>query len=190
MSTFRVSDIRQFLYCPRIIYYNYVAPVPRISTYKMQSGFHRHAHTEILERRRTLRRYGVDTGTRYFKHSLYSERLDLSGTLDLLIETKWGLFPVEFKDTVSRSLSSHRYQLVAYALLVEEGFKATVKRGFLYYLQSEFIQEVFLTPEVRDYTKKICSRMRKMVVEQRFPTERVKPSKCRDCEFRNYCKDV
>lgn len=34
----RVSDLKQFIYCPRIVYYNYVMPVEKKTTYKMEHG--------------------------------------------------------------------------------------------------------------------------------------------------------
>ena len=116
----RVSDIKQYFYCPRVVYHTYYTPVVRPTTHPMQIGAVQHEVLSVLERRRTLSRYGLDTGSRQFHISLYAESLGLSGVLDLLIRTEDGVFPVEFKSTTQRLNLNAKYQLTAYALMVEE----------------------------------------------------------------------
>ena len=115
----RVSDIKQYFYCPRVVYHTYYTPVSRPTTHPMQLGAVEHEVLSVLERRRTLSRYGLDAGSRQFHISLHAESLGLSGVLDLLIETEDGAFPVEFKSTTQRLNLNAKYQLTAYALMVE-----------------------------------------------------------------------
>ncbi len=46
----KVSDVKQYLYCPRIVYYTYVAPVPRRITFKMRYGKEQHVDLDLNER--------------------------------------------------------------------------------------------------------------------------------------------
>ena len=62
----RVSDIKQYFYCPRVVYHTYYTPVTRPTTHPMQLGAIEHEVLSVLERRRTLSRYGLDTGSRQF----------------------------------------------------------------------------------------------------------------------------
>ena len=105
----RVSDIKQYFYCPRVVYHTYYTPVTRPTTHPMQIGAVQHERLSVLERRRTLSRYGLDAGSRKFHISLHAESLGLSGVLDLLIETEDGTFPVEFKDTTQRLNLNAKY---------------------------------------------------------------------------------
>ena len=84
----RVSDIKQYFYCPRVVYHTYYTPVVRPTTHPMQIGAIQHEVLSVLERRRTLSRYGLEAGSRQFHISLHAESLGLSGVLDLLIRTE------------------------------------------------------------------------------------------------------
>lgn len=185
----RVSDIKQYLYCPRIIYYQYVLPVPRRVTYKMKTGLEEHFELDRLEKRRRLVEYGLDKGERRFHVRLSSERLALEGILDLLVVTPEGHFPVEFKYTSGGPAINHKYQLVAYAMLTEEAFGEPVRTGFLYLAPSKMIQPVEMTASSKTHTVRLLGAIRRLVAEGSVPDRTRTAGRCRDCEFRNYCAD-
>ncbi len=186
----RAGDVKQYLYCPRIIYFTYVLPVERSRTYKMEEGREGHAVLERLEARRTLARYGLDAGERRFRLHLSSERLGLTGVLDMLVESPRGLFPVEFKFTESRLSAPHKYQLLAYVLLVEEAFGKPVRHGYVYLVGREEVVPVRVTDSARLHTRRILQAMRSLIRRQAPPAVRMRFARCRDCEFLNYCPDV
>lgn len=125
-----VSDVKQYPYCPRIVYYSYLLPLrARPTTYKMEEGQRVHARTVELEERRSLRAYGLKDGVRHFDVKLESEKLGLRGNLDMVVETPSEVIPVDFKNSSGIGLN-HKYQLAAYALLVEEAWNRSVRRGF------------------------------------------------------------
>lgn len=186
----RVADVKQYLYCPRVIYYTYVLPVERKVTYKMAHGREEHFRIDRLERRRTLARYRLEEGERRFHVPLRSERLGLSGVLDLLIESPAGRFPVEYKVTSGGPALNHKYQLVAYALLVEDCLGGVVRSGFLYLAPRRELVEVPVTDNARLHTRRLLGAIRRLVREGRLPAVRHRFARCRDCEFLNYCGDV
>jgi CRISPR-associated exonuclease Cas4 len=96
----RVNDLKQYEYCPRIVFYNTVMPLDRKVTFKMQRGTEAEFQLDALEKRRSLRRYKLGDGERRFHVWLHSERLGLSGKMDLLIVSSRGYFPVDFKYTL------------------------------------------------------------------------------------------
>ncbi len=203
-----IADLKQQLYCPRVPFYRYVLPVPRRSTFKMQYGSRQHEAIEQLEKRRTLRRYDLDGGTRYFGEYLKSGSLRLTGKLDMLIalhsegrcpsdsepslgaEAVQELIPVEFKFTFGRARANHKYQLAGYVLLLEDLYRTTLSRGLVYLVPQEKIVEFPMTPGVKDYTRKLLTRIRHAVAYQRFPPPVRSPRRCRDCEYLRYCADV
>lgn len=127
LTPLRVNDLKQFEYCPRIVFYNTVMPVERKITIKMERGKKEELRLDALETRRTLKRYELGSGERRFHVGLESARLGLSGKLDLLIVSPKGLFPVDFKYTRNRPHCNHVVQLTGYALLVEEDFQTQVE---------------------------------------------------------------
>jgi CRISPR-associated protein Cas4 len=127
MLKLRVSDIKQYFYCPRIIFFKYVCPVPVKITRKMEYGKEAHIELDRLEKRRTFKRYNLAEGRRFFHTQLYSPRLGLEGRLDMYIEAAGENFPVEFKNTTGGLSLNHKYQLVAYAMLLEDFFNRPVR---------------------------------------------------------------
>ena len=82
---FRVTDLKQFVYCARIVYYTYCLPLLRPVTFKMVAGVEAHDRAEGLEQRRSLRAYGLTSGRRYFDVVLESEALWLRGKVDMVV---------------------------------------------------------------------------------------------------------
>jgi CRISPR-associated exonuclease Cas4 len=186
----RVNDLKQFTYCARIVFYQYVMPVERKATFKMEHGKVAEARVQQLEQRRTLHRYGLGDGTRQFQLWLTSPRLALSGRLDLLVRTDDEAVPVDFKDTNSRVHHNHHVQLCAYALLVEDAYGGSVRRGFVYRVPQDDVTIIEMTPALRDETVRALDAVRTMIVAERMPEPTEVRARCDDCEYRNYCGDV
>jgi CRISPR-associated exonuclease Cas4 len=187
---FRVSDIRQCVYCPRIIYFNYVVPVPRHKTVKMDTGRSLHADFVELEKRRTLAKYHLDSGKREFNVVLECPKLNLTGLLDMLIITDVSLFPVEFKNTTGDMGLHHKYQLAAYAMLVESKWKRPVREGFVYALPGKRVFRVGMDEGVRVHVRRIIGAISNLVERGIMPPRTRAGGRCHDCEFRNYCGDA
>lgn len=185
-----VSDLKQHLYCARITYFNYVMPVPRKTTYKMVVGKQEHFIMDSKEERRTLTKYGLADGQRIFHEELYDTDLNLQGTLDLLISSSQGLFPVEFKYSTRAPLINHKYQVAAYGMLAEAKYERTVNYGFIYLIPLKKLHKVFITDNVRTHVKRTLSTIRKLIVMGRMPLGSRSTSRCKDCEFRRYCADL
>lgn len=185
----KVTDIKQYLYCPRIIYYTYVLPVEKKVTAKMNIGKEEHLRSARLEERRTMRVYGLDAGHRVFGAHLLSPRLGLEGVLDMYIATSRGYVPVDFKNTCRIGVN-HKYQLVAYALLLEDHFDCPVRFGFVYLMPLRKARRVEITPEARLYTKRLLGAIRHLIAREHFPLLPRRQGRCVDCEYRNYCGDV
>lgn len=190
MIQLTVTDVKQYLYCPRIVYFTYCMPLRRPTTYKMEEGKLQHQHTAELERRRSLRAYGLTEGERHFDVHLYSERLGLSGHLDMAIVTPQEAIPVEFKHSAGKLGLNHKYQLTAYALLVEEKWDRPVRRAFVYFIPLKRAQEVAITPNKRRFVVKAIERIRQMVKSEALPEPTRHIGRCADCEFKNFCGDV
>lgn len=186
----RVCDIKQYIYCPRVVYFNYVLPVEKKTTHKMEHGKEEHIELDRLEKRRKLREYGLEEGERRFHVRLHSERLALTGVLDLLLVTPKGCFPVECKYTTREPALNHKYQLVAYAMLVEEAMQVHVRSGFLYLIPGKRIQEVLITDNARLHVRRMMGAIRRMIREERMPVATRSPVRCRDCEYKLFCADV
>ncbi|MBI1884779.1 MAG: CRISPR-associated protein Cas4 [Chloroflexi bacterium] len=186
-----VSDVKQYPYCPRIVYYTYLLPLrARPTTYKMLEGKLEHERTTELEERRSLRAYGLTEGVRHLDVALTSERLGLRGRLDMIIEALSEVIPVDFKNSEGRVGLNHKYQLTAYALLVEEAWRRPVRRGFIYLVPQKRAQEVRISSNMRGWVHKALREIRDTLAREATPAPTRVRSRCTDCEFRNLCPDV
>jgi len=190
MIELRVTDIKQYEYCPRVVYYSYLMPVDKKATFKMEHGKNAEDDVDRLEKRRGLKEYGLTGGERFFHLWLRSERLGLSGKLDLLLNTPEGRFPVDFKETRSVVWRNHVSQLVGYALLVEENYACTVSLGYLYFLPEEKVVPVAIRGEDKEAVKQVLQGMRAMLERESMPEPSRVEGRCEECEFRNFCGDV
>lgn len=186
----KVSDVKQFLYCPRVVYFTYVMPVHRKVTRKMEYGKEEHLELERLERRRGFRSYDLSEGERRYRTKLCSERLGVEGVLDMHIMCGSGCFPVEFKNTSRHPGLNHKYQLVCYAMLLEDEYGKPVRHGYLYLIPGKRVHVVEMTPNARTFVRKTLGRIKMMIARESFPPAPGRPARCFECEYRNYCADV
>lgn len=187
---FRVSDLKQWFVCPRIVYYQHLHPTLRPTTYAMRAGQEAHEAVRPLEQRRTLHVYGIPDGVRHFDVPLYAPDLGLTGMVDLLIEREEELIPVDFKDSTQLKAKQFMMQVVAYGLLLEHLWERPVRRGFVYSLPRRQVHEVKLTPQRRRAVQQALAAMRQMAQTALFPPPPSTLRLCPACEFRRFCNDV
>lgn len=186
----RVHDLKQWVDRPRIVFFHYVMPVDKKTTYKMEHGAEAEDAIDRLEKRRKLSEFGLAEGQRRFHFWLNSRPLGLSGQLDLLIEAAAGVFPVDFKFSESQVHENHRVQLAGYALLLEERYGRRVDRGFIFLIPSEEIVPVDLSEDAKSSVKSMLQSIRQAIGTEAMPEPTEVLARCDGCEYRNYCGDI
>jgi CRISPR-associated exonuclease Cas4 len=186
---FTVTDLKQYIYCPRIFYYHACLPDVRPVTAKMQHGLWSHQQEQKRAARRTLHQYHVVEGQRYFDMVVMSEKLGLTGQVDEVVESADGVFPVDYK--LAKRASYHfKLQLTAYALLLEEISQQKIERGYLYLMRSSEWVTVRFTRKLRTHVKTALAEMHQLTAEELMPPPTSYRQRCPDCEFRRFCNDV
>ncbi|PIU91716.1 MAG: CRISPR-associated protein Cas4 [Anaerolineae bacterium CG17_big_fil_post_rev_8_21_14_2_50_57_27] len=192
-APFRVTDLKQWVYCPRILYYVMCLPDVRPVTYKMKAGVEAGREEEGREARRSLHAYNLTEGRREFNVPLVSSRLGLRGVVDMVIwldEPAPGeVMPVDYK--LSEIVGEHfRLQLAAYGLMLEEMSGAVAKRGFLYSIPRRRAEAVLLNERLRDKLLTSLDAMHRMLRYETMPAPTPQRNKCLACEFRRFCNDI
>lgn len=185
-----ISDLKQFGYCPRIVYYQHRMAGIGKATFKMEEGRAAQAEIERLELRRTLRRYGLSEARRRFGVWLKSERYRLTGRIDLLLESDEEVSVVEFKLTETEPQKNHLLQLCGYGIMAEDVFQKRARRAFFYRIPDERVFEVELTDSLRQEVLKIVEEMRLSIVMGWLPEATEVRRRCEQCEYVNFCADV
>jgi CRISPR-associated exonuclease Cas4 len=219
------TDIRQYIFCPRTVYLNHVLHIPSRSSQKMKKGRAIHDKIEKIEKIGEIELgSGLQKGPgtrgsvifrneeldgnaaeRRFSLPLESRSLGLRGVLDLLVvtgsgrETKTEMIPVDFKFGRSYSGSvhkSHKFQLAAYALLVEENFRTVVRRGYVFYIPENASVRVDFKDDLKNNPKndlkssalQMIREITEMIRKETEPERAENPAKCGDCSYRRFCE--
>lgn len=192
---FEVTDLKQWVYCPRVLFYRYCAPELRPLTDLMRAGIRSHADETGREERRSLRSYGLEAGERAFDIGLRSAALGLRGRLDLAIAVPsrsqaTEAIVVEYKDSERPAGPHFKLQLAAYALLLEATWSIPVRRGFFYSIPLRQADPLAITPRLRAQVGQAVTAMQAMVHGERMPGAPTSRRPCIACEFRRFCNDV
>jgi len=175
-----VSDIVQYLYCPRKLYFIRVMGL-RITKPKMDVG--RKIHENVAK---SLKRRKIE-GEILENVYLESQKYGIKGCVDAIIKRGEEYIPVDVKYSRFKSLFYHwKMQLVAYAVLVEENFGCKVKRAYVYLTEGKDWIEVEITPGDREALMKIIRKVEEIIREERYPRAS-KSKKCNYCEVSRFC---
>jgi len=185
-----ITDLKQWAYCPRIVYYRRVMPAPPNPTYKMKEGLAAQEMIESLEMRRKLREYGLDSAQRRFGVWLQNQELGLSGKMDLLLVGAEEISVVDFKLTSGEPGNNHRIQLAGYSMLAEAALGLPARVAFLYRIPDCRIFVEPMTEDLRQAVKTAISDIRTMGESQLCPEPTEVRGRCVECEFANYCGDI
>ncbi len=191
-----VTDLKQYVCCPRIVFYRYCLPKVRPVTPLMEEGIRCHLEEEGREERRSLRSYGLVDGERFFHLMLQSRRLELTGKADLVIampsrDAKGAeAAVVEYKYSEYKAGPHFILQLTAYAMLVEEAWKLPVKQAFLYSIPLKRAEAIQITPFLQRKVIKTVKEIKRIVENEIIPPPPGSLRRCVTCEFRRFCNDV
>ena len=169
MDLLPVTELRQWTYCPRVVYFHQVMPGAGVSTYKMQEGLRAQEMIESLEMRRTLREYGLEGAEREFGVWLKDEGVGLTGKLDLLLRGDGVAAVVDFKLTSGEVGENHRMQLAGYAALVESALGLKVGVTFVFRIPDNRVFAVEVAGEMLTQVRQIVGAVRRMKAREEMP---------------------
>lgn len=184
-----ISLLKQYVYCPRVVYYETCTPGVRPHTYKMLAGNEAHDRERERAARRTLTAYQIPTGERHFDVRLLSPKLNLSGLIDEVVLTPDEAIVVDYK-LAGWTGENHIIQLGAYSLMVEEAFAFPVYRGFIYLLNPRRFESVPIDEALRNSVLETLKSIDRIRLYEYMPPPVDQPNKCTSCEFRRFCNDV
>lgn len=191
-----VSEVRQWVFCPRVLWHRRAMPQRTPETPKMRLGASAEAALEKLERRRGTKKYGLEGAHRAFGVELRSERLGVRGICDVVLMVDGPpprVHPVDVKRTLGGAGEHHAAQLAGYAMLLEEqhGLPAGwIATGFLLLVPQGEVVPVPLGVDVRARFEAALREIREMLETERFPPPTKHRGFCPQCEYVHFCGDV
>lgn len=185
---FQVTDIKQYLYCPRLVYFAYVQPLPVHKPAKVEEG--QVSHEELKSR--LLRHWprALPRGQEVLLDvPLVYTPWRLVGRVDALVLREDGTaVVVDFKHARTVRMG-WKLQVVAYGMLVEKVLGYRVPEGYIYLTRIRKAQKVVLRPSLRRRVMAIQEAMRAMLEQDRWPDGPDGRGPCVACEYRRFCND-
>lgn len=175
-----ISMLNQLEYCPRRFWLMYVHGEMEVNAPVLE-GLYEH------ERVHTAGRSQEGEKATYRRVYVYSDRLQVSGFIDVLEEVGGQLIPVEHKHGRMGKWLNDYIQLCAQALCLEERTGQPVPFGYVFYASSRRRARVDLTPELRARTEGAVVRARALLEAGRIPPPEQPRAKCRDCSLEPAC---
>jgi CRISPR-associated exonuclease Cas4 len=186
-----ISDVLEYLFCPRFIYFMYCLDIPQ----------HEEKRFKVLKGREVheIRRL---TNTEYARKKLNCTRKErdvfiaskenrIKGIVDEVLFLEDGTAaPLEYKfaEYKDKIFRTYKYQLILQALLIKENYRIDVKRGYICYTRSNSLvkQIDFKSSDFKkavDIIESIIDIIEKGV----YPKTTRSSMKCIDCCYRNIC---
>lgn len=184
------NELRQYHYCPRVIFYERCTPVHRRETFRMQYGREAHDAETALEKQRSLQRYGLHQGQREFGVKMHSPTLDVFGIADLIVTVGQEAYPIEFKDSTRPPDDGHHMQVCAYGLLLEDLRGVNSPRGYWHSTRTRETYVIEFDTKLRRRTLKAIKEINSFINAERCPDPTPHLGKCMECELKNFCADV
>lgn len=181
--------IRQYLFCPRVVYFLEVLNIPKVSPIWVKEGGAHHKKQAELFKRRTLSRFGLENAE--FKSNVTLSRDDLNfyGICDGLIVSQTHIYPVEIKLHGDKPTKAQRMQLIAYGILAEKKFAKAFDLAFVLYEKNGKTVPVKVSENDKQEVITKVNEIIKMILVGKLPYSSADDEKCTQCEFENYCND-
>jgi len=183
------SEIIQYLYCPRFIYFEKVLAIPQYEekSYKAMRGRHLHEKKVRVNKDYLRKKLGVveKHQEQYLTNPLLRGKVD---EVLILEDDKAAPLDYKFAQYKKKIYSTYKTQMACYAWLIEDNFKKPVNRGYLVYTRSKNrLVELEITDEAKDHVKKCARSIVEIIDRNRFPKATRFKKRCTGCTYRNIC---
>ncbi|MBI2657066.1 CRISPR-associated protein Cas4 [Candidatus Woesearchaeota archaeon] len=119
-----------------------------------------------------------------------SNELRLKGIVDQIHVYDNGYVPFELKTGKAPNdgvWPSHRIQIAAYSLLLQEHFRKPVKEGFVFYLDAGEKRRITINPFMKEEIKKIVDEIIELLEKRDLPDFCSNQNKCAKCGVKQTC---
>lgn len=185
------SDVMEYLYCPRFIYYMKCLNISQHEEqrYKVIKGRQIHEWKRKINKKYLRKKLGVVK--KELNVYMSSEKYHIKGIVDeVLYLDDNTLAPLDYKFAEYKNYlyKTHRIQSVMYGLLIMESYRKRVDKGYICYTRSnDYIKETQFKAKIISEVNKIINEMMDIVQRGYYPKKTRYSTRCIDCCYRNIC---
>ncbi|MFH0702387.1 MAG: CRISPR-associated protein Cas4 [bacterium] len=191
MANITTSDVIEYLYCPRFIYFIYCLGIKQNEDkrYKVIKG--REVHKNKASSNKSYLRKRLNVVKKEIEVPLNSEKYHIHGIIDEVLFLNDGTaspFDYKFAEYKEKLFSTYKYQSYIYALLITENYNIPVNTGYICYTRSNnLIKEIEYNEKGLTETIEIINNVIKIIEKGLFPKKTNYSNKCIDCCYKNIC---
>ena len=185
------SEVIEFLFCPRFIYYMNVLKIEQHEHRRILVNKGRDIHQLKMIQNKEYLRNKIGAIDKKLDVYLTSNKLKLVGRIDevIFLENDEAA-PLDYKFAFweNRIYKTLKIQQTLYALLIEENFDKKVQKAFLVYVRSKnHLEEIRITGNMKKEAIAIVNEIFDILNINYFPNKTKDKNKCLDCTYRNLC---
>jgi CRISPR-associated exonuclease Cas4 len=184
-----VTDIVDFIYCPRCFYFNYVLKAGKERTPKMARGSEAHKCIEDKSKRAKIIKWPPKL-IKKFEINLKSKKFNFNVKIDCLMFNETFAYPVEFKSSFTKLFYVHKLQLAAQSIAIEEVLGKKVPFGYIKSISNGNVVKVEMPKALKDDVIKTINHMQKILISEALPVPTTDSNKCTDCYYKKFCKRI
>lgn len=183
-------DIRDYLYCPYILYLKRIRGIEEPETELMKIGRELYEEEKRRSGRRKtllgLRKIPIDEI--WYDVNLYSRKYRIYGVADAVyrVGSRYGVLEIKYGE-YRKGSTDHFYQAVSYAVMYEEEYGRRIYYITLYYSNGDKLISRRFTNMHREHWKNIVERIWRIIEGKDIPTPSDDLKKCSVCFYRGFC---
>ena len=181
--------IRQYIFCPRVVYFLEVLNIPKVSPVWVKEGENHHKKQAELFKRRTLSRFHLENALFKSNINLSYEDFNFYGICDGLIISDKNIYPVEIKLHGTKPTKAQKMQLIAYGILAEKIYEKDFNLGFIVFEKNAKTIPIEVDEKQKKELISLVEKIIEMIKKEKLPYSDATEEKCTQCEFENYCND-
>jgi len=186
-----ISDVMEYLFCPRFIYYMHCLDIPQHEEKRFKVLKGRKVHAEKLITNPDYLRKKLGVVRKEMDVFIASKENHIKGIVDEILFLDDGTAApfeykyAEFKDTI---FQTHKYQLVLHALMIKENYHVDVNKGYICYTRSNHhVEEVPFSEKDFQRGKEIVQEILEIIEKGYYPDRTNYKNKCIDCCYSTMC---
>ncbi len=186
-----ISDVLEYLFCPRFIYFMHCLEIPQHEEMRFKVLRGREVHEEKRSINPHYLRKKIGVLRREQNVFLASKEHCIKGIVDEVLFLDDGTaapFEYKFAEFKGKIFRTYRNQLALHAMMIQEQFKVEVTRGFICFVRTrDHVEVVALSEKDFERAREIVQEILKIIGTGYFPKKSRSRVHCIDCCYRNIC---
>jgi len=187
----KISDVLEYLFCPRFIYYIHCLKIPQYEEKRFKVIKGREIHelkrkTNIDYSRKKINVLSKEnnviiTAKKYHIKGIVDEILFLNDGTAAPLEYKFA----EYKGTIFKT---YKFQLILHSLMIKESFNLEVRKAFICFVRSNnLVVEINISEKDIQKGITIIENILDIIQHGFYPSKTKQKRKCLDCCYNKIC---